>query len=57
MVSIRKLLRDRRGAAAIELGLILALIVIAVFGALNGLGQETTKSFNSTAQQVQQATR
>lgn len=56
MLSIKKLLRDRRGAAALEMGLILALVVIAVFGALNGLGVETTNSFNSTAQKVQQAT-
>lgn len=50
------LLRDERGASAVELGLILALIVIAIFGAVSGLGNETSNSFNSTAQKVKQAT-
>lgn len=56
MSLIRKLLRDGRGAAAVELGLILALIVIGIFGAINGLGNETTNSFNATAHKVEQAT-
>lgn len=50
------LLRDQKGASAVELGLILALIVIGIFGAVTGLGNETTNSFNSTAQRVKQAT-
>ncbi len=50
------LLRDQKGASAVELGLILALIVIAIFGAVNGLGNETSNSFNVTAQKVRQAT-
>jgi pilus assembly protein Flp/PilA len=32
------LLADRRGATAIEYGLIAALIVVAMMGALSGLG-------------------
>ena len=55
MSLIKKLLRDAQGTAAVELGLILCLIVIGIFGALNELGNETTNSFNSTAQKVQQA--
>lgn len=57
MSHFKKLVRDARGTAAVELGLILCLIVIGIFGALNGLGNETTNSFNSTAQRVVQATR
>lgn len=55
MFRLKNLLRDGRGAAAMELGLIMALIVIAIFGAINGLGNETTNSFNSTANKVLQA--
>lgn len=57
MSFLKNLLHERRGAAAVELGLILALIVIAIFGAINGLGNETTNSFNATAKKVAQATR
>lgn len=57
MSFLKNLLRDRLGTAALELGLILALIVIAIFGALNGLGNETTNSFNATANKVLSATR
>lgn len=56
MNSMRKLITDERGTAAVELGLILGLIVIAMFGALVGLGNETTNSFSSTANKVQAAT-
>ena len=42
MNAIRKILRrlgaDERGATAIEYGLIVALIAVAVIGALEGLG-------------------
>ena len=42
MIAIRKLLRklrlDSRGATAIEYGLIVALIAIAIVGALSNLG-------------------
>ena len=42
MTAIRKILRklcvDQRGATAIEYGLIVALIAVAIIGALEGLG-------------------
>lgn len=56
MSLFKKLLCNSRGTAAVELGLVLCLIVIGIFGPLNGLGNEATKSFTSTAQKVQQAT-
>ena len=34
----KRLLRDNRGATAVEYGLIVALIVIAIIGALQGVG-------------------
>lgn len=36
--TLRRLLADRRGATAIEYGLIAALIVIAMMGGLSALG-------------------
>ena len=39
---IGKLLRDTRGATAIEYGLIVALIVIAMMAALEGVANENT---------------
>lgn len=55
MSFLKNLLRDRQGTAAVELGLILGLIVIGIFAAVNSLGNETTNSFNSTANKVLQA--
>lgn len=57
MSLIRKLLRDERGAAAVELGLILGLMVVAMFGALSGLGNEVNNSFSTTAQKYSEAAR
>ena len=39
---IKKLLRDNRGATAIEYGLIVSLIVIAMIAALEGVANENT---------------
>ena len=39
---IKKLLRDNRGATAIEYGLIVSLIVIAMIVALEGVANENT---------------
>lgn len=38
----KKLLRDCSGATAVEYGLIVALIVIAIFGAVKGVADENT---------------
>ncbi len=37
-MNLRKLRADKRGATAIEYGLIVALIAVAIIGALEGLG-------------------
>ena len=38
----KRLLRDNRGATAVEYGLIVALIVIAILGAIRGVANENT---------------
>jgi len=38
----KRLLRDARGATAIEYGLIVALIALAIMGALRGVANENT---------------
>ena len=49
---IRKLLRDTRGATAIEYGLIVALIVIAMMAALQGVANENTGLWAIVKQKV-----
>jgi pilus assembly protein Flp/PilA len=39
---LHRLLRDNRGATAIEYGLIVALLVIAIITALQGVADENT---------------
>ena len=46
---IRKLLRGRRGATAIEYGLIAALIAVAAIAAMQGLGNSLTSTFNNVS--------
>ncbi|MCZ8172588.1 MAG: Flp family type IVb pilin [Brevundimonas sp.] len=52
----RRLTTDSTGTSSVELGLILALIVIAMFTAISALGNAVTNSFSSTAAQVDAAT-
>lgn len=49
---IEKLLRDTRGATAIEYGLIVALIVIAMIVALQGVADENTGLWARVTQKV-----
>lgn len=44
-----ELLRDRRGATAIEYGLIAALIAVAAIAAMQGLGNSLNKTFNNVS--------
>ncbi len=48
MIKIRKMLKDTKGATAIEYGLIAALIAVAAITAMQGLGTQ----LNSTLTQV-----
>ena len=52
-----KLLRDCKGGTAIEYGLILALVVIAMTGALLGLADTTVGMWTGVSDNVQEATK
>ncbi len=47
-----QLARSRRGATAVEYGLILALIVLAMIGALQSVASSTTGMWNNVADKV-----
>ena len=51
----RMLLRDQRGATAIEYGLIAALIVIAMMGGLSTLGGGANGMWGKVKDQVENA--
>jgi len=46
---IRKLIKDKKGATAIEYGLIAALIAVAAITAMGALGDQLTTTFGETA--------
>ncbi|MDE2301390.1 MAG: Flp family type IVb pilin [Sphingomonadales bacterium] len=52
---IEMLLRDQQGATAIEYGLILALIFLAMVGGVTALGSETSSQWNLVASDVSTA--
>jgi pilus assembly protein Flp/PilA len=49
MQFVRKLLRNSKGATAIEYGLIAALIAVAAITAMSSLGTKVGKTFNNVA--------
>jgi pilus assembly protein Flp/PilA len=55
ILRLRKLLADRRGATAVEYGLILAMIVLAMFAALQSLAGATTAMWSDVSDKVQGA--
>lgn len=56
MSFIRKLAADRAGTGAVEFGLILGFITVAILGTVAGLGQSVSNSYNDTASKVSAAT-
>lgn len=46
------LTRCQRGATAVEYGLIIAMIVLAMIAALNNVATKTTKMWNNVATEV-----
>ncbi len=46
MQTIRKLIRNKKGATAIEYGLIAALIAVAAITAMSNLGGQLGNTFN-----------
>lgn len=45
----RKFIKARKGATAIEYGLIAALIAVAAIAAMQGLGNQLTKTFDNVS--------
>ena len=53
MKILRKLMRNEKGATAIEYGLIAALIAVAAITAMKGLGSSLNKTFSSISANMQ----
>jgi pilus assembly protein Flp/PilA len=49
MQFIRKMLKNEKGATAIEYGLIAALIAVAAIGAMTSLGGKLGNTFNNVS--------
>jgi pilus assembly protein Flp/PilA len=49
MQFIRKIFKDKKGATAIEYGLIAALIAVAAITAMQGLGNSLKTTFNNVS--------
>jgi pilus assembly protein Flp/PilA len=52
MQYIRKMLKNTKGATAIEYGLIAALIAVAAITAMSNLGGQLTKTFNNVSKSL-----
>jgi Flp pilus assembly pilin Flp len=53
MSRLRRFLSDTSAATAVEYAVLLALIVMAVTGAVTALSQKAAGSFNSTSSKLQ----
>jgi pilus assembly protein Flp/PilA len=49
MRNLFRLIRDHKGATAIEYGLIAALIAVAAIGAMQGIGTKLSTTFNNVS--------
>ena len=49
MAKIIKVLKNEKGATAIEYGLIAALIAVAAIGAMTSVGQKLNSTFNNVS--------
>ncbi len=56
MQKIRKMLKDNKGATAIEYGLIAALIAVAAITTMSALGTQLQKTFNNVTQGMKAGT-
>jgi pilus assembly protein Flp/PilA len=52
VIRSRNLIQDERGASAVEYGLIVALIVIAMVGALTQVAAGTTDMWNEVGNKI-----
>ncbi len=55
MQFIRKMIKDNKGATAIEYGLIAALIAVAAITAMQGLGDELSSTFTTAGSHMKDA--
>ena len=49
MTNFLKLIKNTKGATAIEYGLIAALIAVAAIGAMQGIGTKLNSTFNNVS--------
>jgi pilus assembly protein Flp/PilA len=49
---LKKLIKNEKGATAIEYGLIAALIAVACIGAMQGVGNKLNNTFNNVASKL-----
>ncbi len=52
MQFVRKMIKDNKGATAIEYGLIAALIAVAAITAMSSLGKQLTNTFNNVTKNM-----
>ena len=50
--TLRRLLADRRGASAVEYGLIIALVILAMIGALTTFASTSINMWNDVSNRV-----
>jgi len=55
MKTLRKMLKDNKGATAIEYGLIAALIAVAAIAAMGALGDSLGNTFNTVSDELDNA--
>ena len=53
MLKLYKLARDARGATSIEYALIMAMIFLAMIGAVTAFGQQTISMWTQVAQDIE----
>lgn len=56
MRKLKQVWADQRGIAAVELGMLLGMITLAILGGFTGLGTGVTASYTNTAQKMADAT-
>jgi len=52
MAKFLKLIKNNKGATAIEYGLIAALIAVAAIGAMQGIGTKLSTTFNTVSNKL-----
>jgi pilus assembly protein Flp/PilA len=52
MKTLRKMVKDNKGATAIEYGLIAALIAVAAIGAMSSLGTQLNTTFGNISSKL-----